>query len=114
GRGQVGRAGIAVGGRLRSDRLRGGRLRGGQRGQRGRRDGGNLVQQVDELLDRADEVAGGQIGILVQDALQPRAARPAVGGPGEAEVWFAQERQVVVLLQLVELAPGADGGGERL
>src|SRR6266568_121346 len=62
----------------------------------------------------ADEVARGEIGRLVQDALQPRAARPAVGGPGEAEVGLAQERQVVVLLQLVELAPGADGGCERL
>src|ERR1700751_1292028 len=88
GRGQVTRAGGAFGGGVRGSR-------------------GDLVQQVDELLDGADEVAGGEVGRLGQDALQPSAAGPPVGRPGKAEVGLAQERQVVVLLQLVELAPGA-------
>src|SRR5689334_692989 len=88
--------------------------RGGGRGTHGEGGGGDLVQQVDELLDRADEIAGGEVGGLGQDTLKPGAARPAIGGPGEAEVGLAQERQLVVLLQLVQLAPGADGGGQCL
>ena len=34
------------------------------RGTHGEGGGGDLVQQVDELLDRADEIAGGEVGRL--------------------------------------------------
>src|ERR1019366_2626335 len=83
-------------------------------GGEGRRSGGrrHLVEQIHQLLDRADEITGRQLGR--QELLQPLAACPRVCGPGEAEVRLAQEGQLVVLLDLVELIPDLRLRGESL
>ena len=52
----------------------------------------HLAGQVDQLLDPAHEVAGGEVGAQ-QDVVEVVAQRPAIRGPGEAGVGLAQELQ---------------------
>ena len=59
---------------------------------------GDLVEQVDELLHRTDEVAGSEAGHRVEYVLELGTAGPAVGRPDEAGVGLAEERQAVPLL----------------
>src|SRR4051794_1258564 len=61
-------------------------------------DEGDLAEQVDQLLAPTDEVARRQVGVVVEHLLQPLAGCPSPGGPGEAEIGLAQERQLLVRL----------------
>ena len=74
---------------------------------------GDLVGEVEQLLDPADEVAGGEVGD-VQDVVELVALGPAVGRPGEAEVGLVQLVEVVVALERVEVGPDRDHVGEHL
>ena len=67
---------------------------------------GDLVGEVEQLLDPAHEVAGGELGD-VQDVVELVALGPAVGGPGEAEVGLVELVEVVVALEGVEVGPDA-------
>ena len=65
---------------------------------------GDLVEQVEQLPHRANEVTGGQIG-LGENRLEPVSIGPTPSHVGKAQVGLAQEVQRVVFLQRVEIAP---------
>src|SRR5215472_8911964 len=63
----------------------------------------DLVKQVDELLDGPDEIARGHV--VVKQPLERLVRCPLVRPSGEARVWRPEERQLVLLLDAVKLAP---------
>src|SRR5215218_5947763 len=65
---------------------------------------GHLPRQVDQLLDPADEVAGGEV-VLVQNLGEVVALGPAVRRPGESRVGPAEEVEPMLALDVRELAP---------
>src|SRR4051812_8675812 len=65
---------------------------------------GHLPRQVDQLLDPAHEVAGGEV-VLVQHVGEVVALGPAVRRPGEPRVGPAEEVEAMLALDAGELAP---------
>src|SRR4029077_17458544 len=76
--------------------------------------GGYLVEEVYELLYRADEVAGRQAGDRVEDVFELGGAGPTERRPHRAPVRAAQERQAAALFQLVEFRPGTVHRGQHV
>ena len=66
--------------------------------------GADLAAQVEQLLHPPHEVAGGQAGHH-QHVVEVVALGPAVGRPGEPEIGLAQEVELVLPLQRVQLSP---------
>ena len=78
-----------------------------------RRDLCQLVQQVDDLFDPADEVARGQVR-AAEDVLQVPALGPLENRPDQAEFGFTGQRELVGFLDVLQGGPFAhhnvDGG----
>ena len=74
---------------------------------------GDLVEQVEQLAHRPNEVAGSQVG-LGQDRLESISPGPPPGRVCETQIGLAQEIQVVLLLQVVEMAPEPNHRAENI
>src|SRR3954471_1223131 len=73
---------------------------------------GHLATQVDQLLDPAHEVAGGEV-VLVEDVAEVVTLGPPVRRPGQARVRASKEVQPVTPLHGGQLAPQALQVGDR-
>ena len=77
---------------------------------------GQLVQQVDDLLDPADKVAGGQVR-AAEDVLEVPALGPLEDRPDQAQFGFPGQRQLVRFLDVLQGGPlpdhDVDGGFQR-
>ena len=67
---------------------------------------GHLAGEVEQLLHPAHEVTGREVG-LAEHLVEVVALGPPVGRPGEPEVGLAEEVQLVLALERVEVAPTA-------
>src|SRR3954451_21032410 len=81
-------------------------LAGGLPERPGPRRVGHLATQVDQLLDPAHEVAGGEV-VLVEHVAEVVTLGPSVRRPGQARVRASEEVQPVVPLDGGQLAPEA-------